>query len=134
MTTRAGKRSSLLFARFLSIIAALFFWQLTVSCAEGGGTGLVEQSSGDASWAQDAGLGGQTGFCGDGQINVASEQCDGINLDGETCTSLGMGTGTLSCDQSCIFDTTMCSPATEVTAGAGGGSSYGGSGGAAGGN
>src|SRR5688572_16314030 len=37
------------------------------------------------------------------------EQCDGANLQGFDCTSLGLGTGSLGCDPvTCTFDTSMC--------------------------
>jgi subtilisin-like proprotein convertase family protein len=52
--------------------------------------------------------------CGDGNI-TADEQCEGLNLQGETCESLGLGAGTLACDTStCLFDASGCEP-TEIT-------------------
>ncbi len=45
--------------------------------------------------------------CGDGKAR-GSEQCDGADLDGESCESLGLGAGTLSCAGDCTFDTTGC--------------------------
>jgi hypothetical protein len=37
------------------------------------------------------------------------ELCDGTDLDGETCTSLGQGDGTLLCHSSCMsFRTHLC--------------------------
>lgn len=51
--------------------------------------------------------GGPSG-CGDGMVSPG-EQCDGINLQGFDCGSLGLGTGTLACDpMTCTFDTSMC--------------------------
>ncbi len=44
--------------------------------------------------------------CGDGVRN-GPEDCDGSDLGGETCASLGRGTGTLSCS-ACAFATTTC--------------------------
>jgi len=53
---------------------------------------------------------GMPGVCGDGMINP-NEQCDGANLNGFDCMSLGAGGGTLACDpMSCTFDTSMCEP------------------------
>jgi hypothetical protein len=128
MTMRARKRSSRLFIRFLSIIAAVIAWQLVLSCAEGGGTGLIEQYPGDATVVQDTGPPPETGFCGDGKVNVAGEQCDGTDLAGMTCGQLGMGTGDLACfEANCVFDTSMCHEEEPVAGGAGG--SYGGTGG-----
>ncbi|MFZ9888614.1 MAG: hypothetical protein ACO3JL_14035, partial [Myxococcota bacterium] len=47
--------------------------------------------------------------CGDGRVS-RGELCDGNNLDGETCVSLGRGTGgVLACASDCLaFDTTGC--------------------------
>jgi len=38
----------------------------------------------------------------------SGEDCDGTNLDGETCSTQGFDDGTLSCDGSCGFDTSGC--------------------------
>jgi len=46
--------------------------------------------------------------CNNGQINTG-EDCDGNNLGGQTCQSLGFSGGTLSCNQStCKFNTSQC--------------------------
>jgi hypothetical protein len=46
--------------------------------------------------------------CGNGEIE-AGESCDGANVGGETCTSLGLGAGTAACDPlTCHFDTSGC--------------------------
>ena len=37
-----------------------------------------------------------------------SEQCDGHDLHGETCVSIGHGSGTLACSDACFFDMTGC--------------------------
>ena len=55
--------------------------------------------------------GGTFPACGDGTINVAGEQCDGAALGGETCSSLGLPSGSLGCDSSCQFDTAGCAGA-----------------------
>jgi uncharacterized protein (TIGR03382 family) len=44
--------------------------------------------------------------CGDGNVD-AGEECDGLNLNGETCSSQGFDGGSLSCS-SCSFDTSSC--------------------------
>lgn len=50
------------------------------------------------------------GNCGNGVID-AGEQCDGADLQGFDCRSLGLGGGTLACDPvMCVFDTSMCMP------------------------
>jgi len=59
-------------------------------------------------------------FCGDVIIDPG-ENCDGTNLNSNTCTSIGMGFagGTLSCTALCTFNTSSC------YLGGGGGSSGG---------
>ncbi|HEV3193224.1 MAG TPA: hypothetical protein VGY54_22100, partial [Polyangiaceae bacterium] len=59
--------------------------------------------------------------CGDGHRDVcgvggdfscpicATEPCDGLDLGGASCTSLGFARGTLSCTSKCQFDTSNCS-------------------------
>ena len=46
-------------------------------------------------------------ICGDEQINGAGEQCDGTNLGGATCASLGFTSGELACTD-CVLDTSDC--------------------------
>ncbi len=45
--------------------------------------------------------------CGDGIVD-AGEDCDGNNLNGASCTSLGFDSGLLSCNVNCQFDTGNC--------------------------
>jgi hypothetical protein len=45
--------------------------------------------------------------CGNDLVDAAGEQCDGSNLGGETCASLGFTSGTLACS-ACQFDTSNC--------------------------
>lgn len=46
--------------------------------------------------------------CGNGVIDP-NEQCDGANLNGFTCQTLGNAGGSLGCDPvTCTFDTSMC--------------------------
>ena len=47
------------------------------------------------------------GICGNG-VKDGVEQCDGSDLGGATCSSLGFVSGTLACDSSCQFDTGGC--------------------------
>lgn len=51
-------------------------------------------------------IGEEISECGNGTIE-GTEECDGSNLDGETCESLGYDGGTLSCSE-CSFDTSQC--------------------------
>ena len=60
-----------------------------------------------------------THVCGDGVI-TEGEECDGSNLDGKTCVSLGYTGGTLACKADCTFDKSAC------TSGGGGGPGGGG--------
>jgi cysteine-rich repeat protein len=47
--------------------------------------------------------------CGDGILDGAlGEDCDGQNLGGQSCQSLGFDEGTLACDAACQFNTTAC--------------------------
>jgi len=57
--------------------------------------------------------------CGN-NIKETGEQCDGVDLGGQSCQSLGYTGGTLSCKPSCEFNTSAC------TSGGGGGGGGGG--------
>jgi hypothetical protein len=47
--------------------------------------------------------------CNDGSQSVEpGEQCDGDNLDGESCLSQGFDGGSLTCQADCTFDTGEC--------------------------
>jgi hypothetical protein len=48
-----------------------------------------------------------TKSCGDGTIQ-SDEQCDGSNLNNQTCKSRGFAGGTLSCNSNCTFNTSGC--------------------------
>ncbi len=64
-------------------------------------------TTGDGSTGGGSTGGGMAG-CGNGKIDP-NEQCDGANLNGFTCESLGNAGGTLKCDPvTCTFDTSMC--------------------------
>ncbi len=45
--------------------------------------------------------------CGNGVID-SSEQCDGGNLNGKACSSIGYSSGTLSCNSDCTYNTSAC--------------------------
>jgi hypothetical protein len=48
-------------------------------------------------------------FCGDHHVNQPAEDCDGADLDGQTCQTVGAFTGgDLACTAGCLFDTTGC--------------------------
>lgn len=47
--------------------------------------------------------------CGDGVVNNApEEECDGDDLNGNTCQSEGFTSGTLACSAGCALDTSNC--------------------------
>ncbi len=46
-------------------------------------------------------------LCGNGTLDPG-EDCDGTDLDTQTCESLGFAGGQLSCNASCHFDTSSC--------------------------
>jgi hypothetical protein len=93
----------------------------------GGGTLYTAPLAGTGGYT--AGTGGQgASLCGNGVIDTG-EQCDGTNLDGETCASLGYGGGVLACLAStCTYDTSMCNN-LDSGYGAGGTGGTGGTGG-----
>lgn len=62
--------------------------------------------------------GGGKGSCGDGNAK-GKEQCDGADLRGTTCQSLGFDSGELACDASCAFDTSSCTTASAGACGDG---------------
>jgi hypothetical protein len=69
-------------------------------------------SSSSSSSSSTGGGGGGTGggdACGNGAVDTG-EDCDGQNLDGATCTTIGQGFvgGSLSCAADCTFDVTAC--------------------------
>jgi hypothetical protein len=45
--------------------------------------------------------------CGNDRVDTG-EQCDGADLGGHSCTTLGFNLGTVSCDAQCRVDTTAC--------------------------
>jgi len=53
--------------------------------------------------------------CGDGFLENDVEQCDGSNLAGQSCGTLGLGAGTLRCASSCTFDTSGCGTGATST-------------------
>ena len=46
--------------------------------------------------------------CGNGVVDDQSEECDGGDLDGESCQTLGFSYGTLGCTANCLFNTGSC--------------------------
>ncbi|MFH2005476.1 MAG: hypothetical protein ABI333_02705 [bacterium] len=77
-----------------------------VTCADLGWSGGSLSCSAGCSF-DTGGCSGTGPVCGNGAREYG-EQCDGANLGGQSCVSLGLASGTLSCDSSCEFDTTGC--------------------------
>ena len=78
-----------------------------------GGTPETSCAYGEASCrvcnAQCQEVAGQvTGYCGDGVMQPTHEACDGGDLGGATCQSVGAAAGELSCDASCELDQSAC--------------------------
>lgn len=61
--------------------------------------------------------------CGN-EIMETGEQCDGSDLNGETCQSKGYDGGTLSCNADCTFNTSSCTTDTNGGNGVSGGGGY----------
>lgn len=59
-------------------------------------------------------------ICGDGIVEE-DEQCDGIDLNGQTCIGLGYIEGALSCNANCTFYVSDCIADTPAGGGGGGG-------------
>ncbi len=58
------------------------------------------------------------GRCGDGVVQAGfGETCDGANLGGQTCQTLGFATGTLFCHADCSLDTGACFDWSAISAG-----------------
>ena len=70
-----------------------------VSCAQGG----VDDDAGSTPEPDSS----VRGACGDGVLEGV-EECEGANLDGQSCTSLGYAGGELRCLPDCTFDKDVC--------------------------
>ena len=54
--------------------------------------------------------------CGDGRIDVEKEeQCDGVDLGGESCSSQGYSGGSLGCNSYCNFDYSQCQGVSQAS-------------------
>lgn len=78
---------------------------------QSGNLGCTDACDFDESDCSDTGPGPN---CGNGDVNF-NEDCDGDDLDGEDCESLGFESGDLACSANCTFDTSSCveSPGVE---------------------
>ncbi|MBW3017089.1 hypothetical protein KY316_01850, partial [Candidatus Woesearchaeota archaeon] len=59
--------------------------------------------------------------CGN-NVKDAGEECDGTDLDAQTCVSKGFSSGTLSCAANCTFNTSACVKRAPRVGGEGGSS------------
>ncbi|MBM5790076.1 hypothetical protein FJZ23_03260 [Candidatus Parcubacteria bacterium] len=73
-----------------------------------------------SSYRQDSGSASFQYYCGDGFIDPG-EICDGADLNGQTCGTLGFASGTLSCSSTCTRVTSACNTASSSGSGGGGG-------------
>jgi hypothetical protein len=79
----------------------------TTACPTSGDASTVASLADDHAAEMFDLLNGVEPVCGDGTIEDP-ETCDGANLGGEDCVSLGFMGGTLSCNGSCQFDESAC--------------------------
>jgi len=66
------------------------------------GVGLTACSDDDST-----GNNNNTDLCGNGVVDLG-EDCDGADLNGQTCVTQGMTGGTLACTATCTFDLSAC--------------------------
>lgn len=87
------------------------------TCAlQGLGGGTLGCTS-DCSAYDTSACSGTVAECGNETLD-GSEVCDGTNLDGATCESLGLGTGSLACGTSCLeYDTSGCTGPSDDCSG-----------------
>lgn len=76
-----------------------------------GGSGGAGGAGGEGG---QGGAGGEAGpgLCGD-DVRGAGEDCDGADLAGQSCASLGFEAGTLGCTTVCTLDVSACSSAEQ---------------------
>lgn len=55
--------------------------------------------------------------CGDGYVNTPNEQCDGGDLNWQSCVSRGFTRGDLACGDNCMFDESYCTTDTPPRCG-----------------
>jgi hypothetical protein len=86
------------------------------SGASASADGGADVPSDDGESSSSASTEGGNPGCGDGMI-TSPEQCDGNDLDGYTCETLGYtGGGQLACDPvTCTLDTSNCIPGSGGT-------------------
>lgn len=63
----------------------------------------------------EGGCGGSGPVCPNG-TREGSEQCDGVDLGGQSCQSQGFDSGALGCNSNCTFNTSSCQNAADTLA------------------
>jgi cysteine-rich repeat protein len=85
----------------------IFSWiglsALLAACA----TGIPGIDQDGTTSQRDGGADSTAGACGNGVVEGV-EECDGANLEGATCESLGYLGGNLSCTAECVLDKSQC--------------------------
>ena len=112
--------NKIVFASFALILLAVSVFSVYADeqVAESRGSFDVDTGKGVVSVNDDA----SESFCGNGVVDSSKgEQCDGSNLNGKSCTSLGNFQGELACQPNCIFDTGKCSAIQQNNGGNNGG-------------
>jgi len=86
----------------------------TSTSGEDGGSETSDSGSagdgdgdGDGGGDGDGDTGGPEPYCGDDTVN-GNEECDGDNMNGETCETQGFDFGTVSCNQDCTVNRNQC--------------------------
>ncbi len=77
------------------------------ACSGKVGVAPLTGTAGTAGTTGTAGTSGINTTCGNGHLD-SGEDCEGGNLNGGTCTSIGFQGGTLACAASCRYDTSAC--------------------------
>lgn len=73
------------------------------------GGGFVDDNPGGGGFVDDEPDVEPPAGCGDGTLDTnAGEVCEGADLNGASCDSLGLGEGTLACTTRCTFNTSGC--------------------------
>lgn len=84
------------------LLAALIF----ISLKNVAGLNFVAQSATEGSSSVGASV--KVSVCGDGIVEGRDEDCEGEDLNGQTCETQGYSGGDLSCDIACSFVYTEC--------------------------
>ena len=85
------------------------------SCGNGVIDGSEQCDDGNTNDGDDCLSTCRNAVCGDSLIHDGVEDCDGNNLGGDTCSTLGEGSGTLRCASNCTFDTADCGSGPNPT-------------------